>query len=338
MASTRAGNGPYVLGIDIGGTKLAAGVVTLSGEVISQDRVPTLAAQGPDPVIDRLIALCRHVVELAGVAWSDIAAAGVGCGGPLDPNTGVIMEPPNLPGWIDIPLVQRLQDALGISVYLDNDANAAALGEHRFGAGQGVANMVYLTISTGIGGGIIIDNQLYQGQNGNAGEIGHMSVVFNGRECNCGSRGCLEAYASGTNIAARAREAVLAGEPSRLVELAGGLPDKINGEVVDQAIRAGDPVATRIWDETMEILGAGIANVINIFNPSRVVLGGGITNFGDRLFSPIRRIALSRAMGPLAQVVDIVPAELGGQVGVLGAAAVAMARLNLQDQEVTAGV
>jgi glucokinase len=267
----------------------------------------------------------------------EIIAAGVGCGGPLDPKTGMIMEPPNLPGWVDVPLVKILQDALGIPVYLDNDANAAALGEHRFGAGRGVENMVYLTISTGIGGGIIIGNKLYQGQNGNAGEIGHMSLAINGRPCNCGSRGCLEAYASGTNIAARAREAVGAGEKSLLTELAGS-PDNISGETIMAAMQAGDSVATRIWDETMEILGAGIANVINIFNPQRVVLGGGITNFGDLLFGPIRRIALSRAMGPLAQVAEIVPAQLGGQVGVLGAAAVALEHVSEADSEVKAGV
>jgi len=320
------GSKRYVLGIDIGGTKLAAGVVATDGSQVSQDRVPTLAHEGPDRVIDRLIDLCRLTVENSGVPWDQIIAAGVGCGGPLDPNTGVIMEPPNLPGWVEVPLVQRLHDALGIPVYLDNDANAAALGEHRFGAGRGVENMVYLTISTGIGGGIIIGGRLYQGENGNAGEIGHMSVAFDGRECNCGSRGCLEAYASGTNIAARARERVLAGEQSLLLDIAGS-PELINGEAIDAALRAGDPLTVRIWDETMEILGTGIANVINIFNPRRVVLGGGITNFGSTLFDPIRRIALSRAMGPLTEVVEIVPAQLGGQVGVLGAVAVALERL-----------
>lgn len=324
----------FILGIDIGGTKLAAGVVTAEGEQLSQDRVPTLASEGPDRVIDRLIDLCRHVVLLSGVPWSQIEAAGVGCGGPLDPHTGVIKEPPNLPGWIDVPLVQRLHDALGVPVFLDNDANAAALGEHHFGAGRGVANMVYLTISTGVGGGIIIDNRLYQGVNGNAGEIGHMSVDYKGRPCNCGSRGCLEAYASGTNIAARAREAVLAGRPSVLA----GNPEKITGETVFEAILQGDEVALQVWDETLEILGAGIASVINIFNPSLVVLGGGITNFGDLLFQPLRRIALSRAMGPLAQVVEIVPAQLGGQVGVLGAAAVALQNVASDREEVKAGV
>jgi glucokinase len=313
----------FILGIDIGGTKLAVGLVTPQGEQVAQDRVPTQVQEGPDRVIERLIALCRQVVAASGIPWDRVVAAGVGCGGPLDPITGVIMDPPNLPGWIDVPLVSRLQAALGMPVFLDNDANAGALGEHRFGAGRGVANMVYLTISTGVGGGIILGGHLYRGVNGNAGEIGHMSLVYNGRPCNCGSRGCLEAYASGTSIAARAREAVLAGEPSALVALAGS-PEAITGESVALALQQGDPLASRVWAETMEILGAGIANVINIFNPSRVVLGGGITNFGDLLFTPVRRIALSRAFGPLLRIVEIVPAQLGAQVGVLGAAAVAL--------------
>lgn len=317
----------YVLGIDIGGTKLAAGLVTLEGELVAQDRAPTLAQEGPSPVIGRMVDLCRRVLAQSGVDRREVLAGGVGCGGPLDPVAGVIMEPPNLPGWVDVPLVQRLEDALSMPAYLDNDANAAALGEHRFGAGRGVANMVYLTISTGVGGGVIMGGRLYQGQNGNAGEIGHMSLVYNGRLCNCGSRGCLEAYASGTSIAARAREAVLAGNGSLLVALAGGSPEAITGETVEEAVRAGDPVARQVWEETMEILGAGVANVINIFNPERVVLGGGITNVGDLLFEPVRRIALSRAMKPLSRVVQIVPAQLGGQVGVLGAAAVALDRL-----------
>lgn len=326
----------FILGIDIGGTKLAVGLVTPAGELVAQDRVPTLASEGPDQVIVRLIDLCRRVVAQAGIAWSQVLAAGVGCGGPLDPRTGVIKDPPNLPGWVEVPLVRLLEEALGVPVYLDNDANAAALGEHRFGAGRGVANMVYLTISTGVGGGVVVGGQLYQGENGNAGEIGHMSLVFDGRPCNCGSRGCLEAYASGTSIAARAREAVLAGEESLLVSLAGS-PEAITGETVMAAMQQNDRLALRIWEETMEILGAGVANVINIFNPRRVVLGGGITNFGDLLFEPVRRIALGRAMGPLAEVVEILPAELGGEVGILGAAAVALAQLKLMAEEVEAG-
>jgi len=314
----------YVLGIDIGGTKLAVGIVSPEGRLVSEVRTPTLVREGPDRVIRQLLDLCDGALVQSGLLRSQVVAAGVGCGGPLDPITGVVMEPPNLPGWVDVPLVARLSDRLQIPVSLDNDANAAALGEHRFGAGRGIANMIYLTISTGVGGGVITDGRLYQGENGNAGEIGHMGVVLGGRTCGCGGQGCLEAYASGTSIAGRVREAIAGGRTSMMPELAGSL-EQITAETVLAALRAGDALAREIWEETLDLLGMGVANVISIFNPRRVVLGGGITNFGDLLFPPLRERALRRVMAPLAAVVDIVPAELGSTVGILGAAAVALA-------------
>jgi glucokinase len=211
-------------------------------------------------------------------------------------------------------------------VFIENDANAAALGEHRFGVARGVDEMVYMTISTGVGGGVIAGGRLYRGANGNAGEIGHLCVEYNGRECHCGGRGCLEAYASGTNIAVRAREALLSEQPSLLLELA-KTPDRITAETVVQAVRSGDAIATHVWDETTTILAAGIASVINALNPRLIVLGGGVTRAGDLLFEPVRRKALARAMPPLAEIVQIVPAALGDRTGVLGAAAVALDRM-----------
>ncbi|MGE5598129.1 MAG: ROK family protein [Bacteroidota bacterium] len=329
-------NPHYVLGIDIGGTKLAVGIFTLAGTRMAAARIPTQAGDGPAAVIGRLVELCRKVVDGAGVPWSAVAAAGVGCGGPLDTTRGLIQEPPNLPGWTEIPLVRLLQESLGIRVILENDANAAALGEHRFGAGRGVANLIYLTVSTGIGAGVIIDHRLYRGANGNAGEIGHISVAYNGRPCNCGSQGCLEAYASGSSLAARAREA-LSAEPGSLLPILAGGPERITAEIVVAAVRRGDPLAVRLWGETMEILGAGVASAINVFNPARVVMGGGMTNAGDLLFEPVRRIALRRAMRPLAEAVEIVPALLGDEVGVLGAAAVALNFLEVADHAVALG-
>lgn len=322
---------PCVLGIDIGGTKLAVGVFTPEGAKLAAARLPTQVGDGPDRVIRRLVGLCRRVVEEAGVPWSAVVAAGVGCGGPLDTVRGLVQNPPNLPGWTDLPLVRLLQEDLGVRVILDNDANAAALGEYRFGAGRGVADLIYLTVSTGIGAGVIIDHRLYRGANGNAGEVGHISVAYDGRPCNCGSRGCLEAYASGSSLAARARES-LAGEPGSLLLALAGAPERITAEIVVEAVRRRDPLAVRLWEETMEILGAGVANAINVFNPTRVVMGGGMTNAGDLLFAPVRRIALRRAMRPLAAVVEIVPALLGDEVGILGAAAVALESLEVADR------
>jgi glucokinase len=312
----------HVLGIDIGGTKLAVGIADASGQLLSAERIPTNTSEGPDRVLARLAEVCHRTIAKAGV---EVAAAGVGCVGPLDQKTGYVINPVNLQGWKEVPLVDTLRDALQIPVFLDNDANAAALGEHRFGAGRGVANMVYLTISTGIGGGIIIDNRLYQGENGNAGELGHMSVNFSGRPCGCGNIGCIEAYASGTAIAARTREAVRAlGDPaaaSVLLSLAGSV-DQITGVTVVEAVRRRDPLACRIWDETIVALGSCMVSVIHIFNPRRIVLGGGVSNAGDLLFEPLRKQTKKHAMPMLHDICDIVPAQLGDQVGVLGAVAV----------------
>lgn len=312
----------HILGIDIGGTKLAVGVSTAQGRLLSSERIPTNSGEGPQRMIARLAEVCLRVIDQSGVK---VDAAGVGCVGPLDQKTGYVINPVNLHGWKEVPLVDILKNDLKMPVFLDNDANAAALGEHRFGAGRGVANMVYLTISTGIGGGIIINHQLYQGENGNAGELGHMSVNFAGRPCGCGNLGCIEQYASGTAIAARAREAVQAAgnTDTALLALAGTI-DKINGQVVVQAVLQGDRLACRVWDETIVALGSCMVSVIHIFNPRRIVLGGGITNAGDLLFVPLRKQTKKHAMPTLHDICDIVPAELGDQVGVLGAVAVGL--------------
>ena len=310
----------HVLAIDIGGTKLAAGVVREDGQQLSRGRVPTDVAKGPHAAVERLVALCKDVIAQSGV--TDIALAGIGCGGPLDPRTGVTLTPPNLPGWEDFPLVALVEKGLGLKAFLDNDANAAVLGEHRFGAGRGYQHLVYVTISTGVGGGVILDDRLYQGSTGNAAELGHLSMKWDGWECPCGSRGCIEAFCSGTNIARRARETA----SHRLIELAGS-KEAITAEHVVAAVSELDPPAVKIWEETLEVLGAGVASMINAFNPQRVIIGGGVTAAGPILFEPLSRIALGRAMKPLAKGVDVVPALLGDQVGVMGAAAVALSHL-----------
>jgi glucokinase len=309
-----AGAAP-ILGIDIGGTKLAAGLALPDGTLLAEDRQPSNASGGPGAMIERVIEMSRALMA-ASRDVGEVAAIGIGCGGPLDPWRGVVLNALNNPGWVDIPLVQRIEDALGRPAYLDNDANAAALGEHRFGAGRGVRHMVYLTISTGVGGGVILDDRLYHGANGNAAELGHISVaVRGGRSCHCGSIGCLEAYASGTNIAARYREA-----------LGAEAPDVTASDVAD-AVRAGEPVARAVWDETMELLGGGIVSIVHAFNPQLVVLGGGVTRSGDLLFEPVRRVVRERAMPWLAEAARVVPAELGQLTGVLGAVAVALDRM-----------
>jgi glucokinase len=318
---TTDGTSP-ILGIDIGGTKLAVAVSTPDGTVLAEARRPSDATSGPDGMIAAVVDMARRVVRDAGRELDDVDRIGIACGGPLDPWRGVVRNALNNPGWVDVPLVARIEAALGRPAYLDNDANAAALGEHRFGAGRGVADLVFLTVSTGVGGGVIAGDRLLRGANGNAAELGHLTVDAHGRRCHCGSTGCLEAYVSGTNIAVRAREALTAdGRPSPLRDRDSSALSAV--EVVD-AVRAGDPLAQSVWDETMTLLGAGIASMIHAFNPSRVLLGGGVTKAGDLLFEPVRRIVAERTMPWLHEVVSILPAELGDRSGVLGAVAIAL--------------
>lgn len=312
----------HVLAIDIGGTKLAVGVVREDGTQLSRGRTPTDVPNGPDAAVERLIALCRQTVADAGLSLGDIALIGIGCGGPLDPRAGVTLNPPNLPGWEDFPLVKRVQEGLGRTAHLDNDANAAVLGEHRFGAGRGFAHLVYFTVSTGVGGGVVLDDRLYAGAHGNAAELGHLQVSYDGWPCACGGRGCLEAFCSGTNIARRAQQTA----SNRLIALAGG-KERITTEHVLAAVREHDAPAMKVWADTVEVLSAGVASAINAFNPQRVIIGGGVTAAGPLLFEPLARLSLARAMKPLAAGVDVVPAQLGDQVGVMGAAAVALSKI-----------
>ena len=313
----------HVLALDVGGTKLAAGIVRGDGSVRSRLVEPADRDQGPDDMIRRHLDLGRRAAEGAGVGASDIRAVGIACGGPLDPERGVILGPLHLPGWVDVPLVAIVEAAFGVPAAVDNDATAGAVAEWRFGAGRdrGVRSLVYLTISTGIGGGLVLDGRPYRGAAGNAGELGHLTIDIDGDPCVCGRRGCLEAYASGTNIARRAREALAAGEPSSLRGLA-----TVTARDVAAAAAAGDPLAGRVWDDTTRMLGSAVATILDVLNPELVVLGGGVTGAGDALLRPVRETALREAMGPAAGSADVVLATLGEDLGVVAAASVALDR------------
>ncbi len=315
------------IGIDLGGTKISTGLVGGNGAIVAHHYQETLAAEGEQTVIRRMLDGARRVMAQAGVSESQVAAVGVGAPGPLDLEAGVVLAPPNLPGWERVPLKRLIEDSLGIATFLENDANAAALGEHRFGAGRGAAHVIYVTVSTGIGGGLILDGDLYHGDSGGAGEIGHMTIMPGGPLCGCGNRGCLEALASGTAIARRARERVAEGAPTLIADLAEGNPKRITAKLVAEAADRGDKEAEAILTEAMDYLGIGMTNLVNLFNPQIIVIGGGLTNVGERLFRPVRQAIARHALPAAAQAVRIAPAELGDKVGVLGAAAAAQSRL-----------
>lgn len=308
-----------VLAIDIGGTKLAAGIVDTAGSILARGEVPTLAAEGPERVLTRIIRLAEDVLAAPRISGEAIQRIGIGCAGPVDRQAGLILNPPNLPGWVRVPLVERIEKALGRPAVLENDANAAALGEFRYGAGRGASSLVYLTVSTGIGSGIILDGKIWHGVKDGAGEVGHMTLLPDGPICGCGNRGCLEALASGPSIARRAREALAMERPSRL-RAAG---DFTAVDVVRLA-QEGDALAAEVWDETVRYLGLGVATIVTILAPERVVIGGGVTQAGDFLFDRLRREVRRRVKLVAVESVPILPAALGPDVGILGAAAIAL--------------
>ena len=312
-----------MLALDIGGTKLAAGVVDGSGRVRSFVVEATLAEQGSERGLARLFELGRRALADAGLDASEFVAVGIGCGGPLDASRGVLIAPPHLPGWRDVPVTALAEEAFGVPASLENDATAAAAGEHRYGAGAGTRNMIYLTISTGVGGGIVIDGRLYRGATGNGGELGHVTVDCNGRPCRgCGRRGCLEAYVSGTSIAERAQEALAASaEPSSL-----GRHAPLTAADVAAAARDGDSVARAVWDETVDALACGLTSIVNVFDPELVVLGGGVTGSGEQLLGPVRERVRAETMRPAGEAASIVRSALGDHVGVVGAAAIVLER------------
>jgi glucokinase len=312
----------FVLGIDIGGTNLVVGSVAEDGSALhALASEATHAEAGQSDVLDRLIALAKQAIAKTRreVPGAEIVGIGVGAPGPLDTKNGIVLLTPNL-GWVNLPLRQIIHERLGLPAALDNDANCAVLGEWWMGAARGTHTAIGITIGTGIGGGIIIDGKLFHGASDCAGEIGHTTIDTEGRRCKCGNYGCLEAYASGPNIALRAREEIQAGAVSRLTQYVGGDLKKITAQTVYQAAHDGDDLALEVVNDTAKFLGTGIANLLNIFNPEVVVVCGGVTLAGDHLFVPLRREVARRAFKPAVDVCRIVPCELSGTAGVYGAA------------------
>lgn len=316
----------WIVGVDVGGTTLTVGAVPFDGgEPVGLSVRPTGAGAGGEEVVARLAEMIRETVEeleeRTGDGRETIAGMGIGSPGPLDRDRGVVVETPNL-GWRDFPLRELLSDAVDLPATLDNDANCATFGEWWVGAGRNAPGVVGLTVGTGIGGGIVLDGEILHGASDVAGEIGHMTVQFDGRRCKCGNEGCLEAYASGPNIAARAVEGIRAGRRSLLGDLVDGDLERVTAATVYEAIVEGDEYAREVMTETARILGAGIASLLNLVNPDVVVVAGGVTRAGRHLFEPLRAEARRRAFARAVDACTILPAELSETAGVIGAAGV----------------
>jgi glucokinase len=317
-------NSSWVVGVDIGGTNLNVGVVPFDGGLPKAFRTEKTEVQrGAKFVVDRVVKMIkdaiRDVMEEQGCGSEAFVGVGIGAPGPLDRRSGTVISTPNL-GWRNFPLRDLVQNAVGLPATLDNDANAATYGEWWQGAGRRVDTLVGVTLGTGIGGGVVLNGELYHGASDAAAEIGHMTIDSTGRKCKCGNYGCLEAYASGPAIAARAVEGLESGAGSILLDLAGDLQN-ITAETVFEAVVLGDPYATEVMHDTAKFLGVGLANIINILNPQMLVIFGGVARAGEHLFEPLRTEVRRRAFRVAEQSCRIVSSELNGKAGVIGAVA-----------------
>jgi glucokinase len=317
----------WIIAIDLGGTQLRAALCTPDGTIHQRVSRKTRARRGLEAVLER-------ICETAEQVWPEegkVRAIGISAPGPLDPFNGIVLGAPNLPGWKRVPLRDIVSARFDLPVFVGNDANLAALGEHRFGAGQGFDDMIYMTISTGIGGGILVGGKLLLGHKGLAGEIGHIVLQPNGPQCGCGNRGCLEALASGTAIGRQALTLAAAGRAPAILAAAGGDLTQISSKSVGEAAAQGDKVAIRLLRRAGRFIGIGIANLMHLFNPQCFVLGGGVTQAGDLLFNPIRRTARRQVQIPqYAEGTEIIPAALGDDVSLLGALTLASSEVGIQ--------
>ncbi len=335
MAKKKAGSrvrkdGTYVVGVDLGGTKMLAAVVDQTGSILSEAKRPTMPGSGADKIVLRLAKTVRKAVEEAGIPFKRVSAVGVGAPAPVNPQTGFVFHAPNIPPLRDFPLGERLGKELGLPVFINNDVNVGTVGEHALGAGRGTKDMVGIFVGTGVGGGVIVDGRLRHGFRNSAGEVGHMIVGFQGLPdepiCGCGRPGCLEAYASRTAIEREVRAAIAAGRDTKLIELleASG-KDSITSGLLAKALKQGDPLMLEVMERVTTYLAVLVASIVNFFDPEMIVFGGGVTEaLGEQLLEPIRRDAPKWYIQKEdADKVRIVAAELGDYAGVLGAATIA---------------
>ncbi|WP_294388172.1 ROK family protein [uncultured Clostridium sp.] len=306
----------YVVGVDLGGTKIYTALVDLDGNIIKEKTVETLAHEGEQAVMGRIIDTIDYVTE--GTDKNLIKSIGIGSPGPLDVKNGIIIENSNLP-FKNFAIVKTIKEKYDLPTYLDNDANVATLGEFMFGAGKGTENMVFITASTGIGGGAVLNGKLFRGATGNALEVGHMTVSTEGPRCGCGNLGCVEALGSGTAIGKRAKEAVSTNVTTSLKNY-----DNVTAKEVFKEAANGDRVAKNILNTSLTYLGIAVANTITNFDPEKVVVGGGVVNGGDIVIDTIRNVVEERCMAAFVENCTIEKAVLGGKAGVLGAAALAI--------------
>jgi glucokinase len=320
-ASTKSG---YVIGVDLGGTKIFSGIFDSSLECIGTAKVSTKAQRGTDTVIERVVRCVQDAVDEADLDMKQIAGVGIGAPGAVDGESGTVIFAPNLPGWKDVPLKKELEKHLGVPVVVENDANVAVVGVHEAELKGKPRSVVGIFVGTGIGGGLILNGELYSGFNHTAGEIGHMVIDVNGPKCGCGNKGCFEAVASRSAIFQRIKTGIKDGEKTLLTEMLGDDLEDLRSGDLRKAIRKGDKFVAQVIEHAAEYIGAGAANLINIIGPEVVVLGGGVMEaLADEMMDVIVKTAKDHAMPGTLKGVEIVASKLGDNAGITGAAVLA---------------
>ena len=306
------------IGIDVGGTNVKIALVDSNGKIGYSDTIPTRAEMGYEYTVNNMKQAIRDLLTETKLSPKDIEGIGFGLPGQVDFKSGIVRLITNIPGWVEIPLAKMIEDEFHIPTRIDNDVRCAALGELNFGAGKGCENLICITVGTGIGSGLIVNGKLVRGASNAAGEIGHIKLQMqDGPICGCGDTGCLEAFASGPSIVAMAEEYIMGGKSTKYREMANG--NDITPFIVAEAAKAGDAVARRIYTKMGEYIGIGLASVVNLLNPEKIIIGGGVAGAGDILFTPLKETLKNRAMKIAGDTVEVVPAQLGNTAGVIGA-------------------
>ena len=309
----------YTLGIDLGGTNIVAGIVDENYNVVAKAKVKTNAQRPCEEIVDDMAKVCFEACEKAGISINDVEACGVGSPGAINPVDGIVVTSNNL-GFKNLPLAKMLKERTGVDFYIENDANAAAYGEFIAGSGRGVKNCVAITLGTGVGGGIIIDGKLFSGSNYAGGELGHTVINVDGEACTCGRKGCWEAYASATALIRQTKAAMEKNKDSLMWKLANGSLDNVNGRIAFDAMRQGDTAACEVVDTYIKYVSVGVANIINVFQPEKLCVGGGISGEKETLIAPIREFVDKEIYAVMGKPCEILVAELGNDAGLIGAA------------------
>ncbi|NUO09882.1 MAG: ROK family protein [Candidatus Brocadia sp.] len=316
--------GNYVVGIDLGGTNLKAGVVDTDGKIIHRLSIKTNSNADPQTISNQILELVAEIIQGAHIEASDIVGIGLGSPGLVDKKGETILFSPNLPRWRNIPIRRIMSERFSKPCVLENDANAAAWGEKWVGAGREVNSLVMLTLGTGVGGGIVLENRLWRGANNVAAEIGHMVIRMDGPLCNCGNRGCVEVYASATGMVRRFKELLRSGALSSLRDR-----DEITAKMINEAAIRGDKASLDVIEETGRYLGIALINVMHVLNPEMIVLAGGMIGSGELLMNPIRQVTQQRAFEASYKDTKIVFSQLGNDAGIIGAAGCLLKELEI---------